>query len=348
MQLSVIPITKCLCALFCDIERSFYSFFCTFALDNNSLSLYVPFILMELRQLKYFLRVAETLNFSAAARDLFITQSTLSQQILQLEREFNQPLFIRNSHEVSLTEAGQTLLPLAMETIHAADNCQIRLEELGTLMSGELNIGVTFSFTSIMAETLSAFLRLHPHVKVNIIQSTMADLIERLTHHEFDFVLAFKPLVGNPRIESRPIFSNRLAVIVDENHVLASRDSITLEELQRFDMAMPRKGLQARNAFDQVIAGTGYHYHIKVEMNTVYLIFRVVRDSNYVTVLSESTVVGERGLCAIPIQETDAPGFDMEGCIHLEKNAYVKKATKEFIRLLGESSAILRHRLEQV
>ena len=68
---------------------------------------------MELRQLKYFLKVAETLNFSSASKELFITQSTLSQQIIQLERELDQKLFQRNSHEVMLTEAGHTLLPLA-------------------------------------------------------------------------------------------------------------------------------------------------------------------------------------------------------------------------------------------
>ena len=298
---------------------------------------------MELRQLKYFLRVAETLNFSAAARDLFITQSTLSQQILMLERELNQPLFLRNSREVTLTEAGQTLLPLAKETIRSADNCLLRLDELKNLTGGELNIGVTFSFTSIMAETLTAFLRRYPHVKMNVSQSSMADLMERLSHHELDFVLAFRPLVGNPRIESRPLFHNRLAAIVDERHALASRKTITLEELQRYDLALPRRGLQARNALDRILADTGYHYRIKVEMNTVYLIFRLLRESNYVTVLSESTVVGERGLCAIPIEETSDPSYGMVGCIHVLKNAYMKKSAKEFISMLGESTAILKN-----
>ena len=130
---------------------------------------------MELRQLKYFVRLAETLNFSQAAKDLFITQSTLSHQIMQLENEFQQPLFLRNSHEVSLTEAGQTLLPLAKDTLMSADNCMLRLDELKNLVAGELNIGVTFSFASIMAETVTAFLRKYPHVKMNVTQSTMAE-----------------------------------------------------------------------------------------------------------------------------------------------------------------------------
>lgn len=66
---------------------------------------------MELRQLKYFVKVAETLNFSEAAKELFITQSTLSQQIKQLEAEINAQLLQRNSHGVALTEAGAELLP---------------------------------------------------------------------------------------------------------------------------------------------------------------------------------------------------------------------------------------------
>ena len=164
---------------------------------------------MELRQLKYFTKLAETLNFSAAARELFITQSTLSHQILQLENELQQPLFLRNSHEVMLTEAGQTLLPLARETLHSADCCLAQLEDLKNLESGELNIGVTFSFASIMAETVTAFLRQHPYVKVNVTQSTMTELMTQLENHELDFVLAFKPQTANPKVEKITVVAAR-------------------------------------------------------------------------------------------------------------------------------------------
>ena len=105
---------------------------------------------MELRQLRYFLRLSETLNFSVAAKELFITQSTLSQQILNLERELDQQLFIRNSHEVLLTEAGRMLLPLARESVYKVDNCFLRMQELKNMLTGELNIGVTYSFSSMI------------------------------------------------------------------------------------------------------------------------------------------------------------------------------------------------------
>ena len=300
---------------------------------------------MELRQLKYFVQLSKTLNFSTAAKELFITQSTLSHQILQLENELGQPLFHRNSHEVMLTEAGQTLLPLAMQTLLDADSCLQRLDELKNLMSGELNIGVTFSFACIMAETLTTFLRRYPNVKVNVSQSTMADLLRRLENHEFDFVLAFRPLESNPRLESRVLFSHQITAVVNEHHALASRPSLTLDELQRYDLALPLRGTRARNAFERIIAGKGYHYKVKVEMNYVYLLFRLLRESNYVTILSESTVTGEQGLRAIPIIGMDTEESRMYGCVHLLRNVYQKKSAQEFIRMLGESTSVLRHTL---
>lgn len=72
---------------------------------------------MELRQLKYFLMVAKTLSFSEAAKRLYITQGTLSQQIKQLEDELGFQLFSKTSHSVALTEAGEKLLPAAKQTV---------------------------------------------------------------------------------------------------------------------------------------------------------------------------------------------------------------------------------------
>lgn len=295
---------------------------------------------MEIRQLKYFLKLAETLNFSEASRELFITQSTLSQQILNLERELDQQLFLRNSHEVVLTEAGQMLVPMAREGLYAIDNCQQQMQDLKHLLAGQLNIGVTYSFSSIMGETMIGFLKRYPKVKLNVCYSSMAELIDKLMRHELDFVLAFKPTERNDRIESRVLFNNRLAAIVNDRHLLANVKSITLDQLERYCLALPAKGLQARNAFDKIIGRTDHHYRIKVEINTVGLLIKLISQTKYVTVLSESTVIDEPCLRAIPI---DVAGNNMEGCIHTLKNSYLKASAKEFISMLSESTAILKN-----
>ena len=105
---------------------------------------------MELRQLRYFLKVAELLNFSEASKVLYVTQSTLSQQIKQLETELNTTLFERNSHEVTLTEAGQKLVEYAQKVVIDADICQQKMTDLKDLLTGELNIGVTFTFSPLL------------------------------------------------------------------------------------------------------------------------------------------------------------------------------------------------------
>lgn len=296
---------------------------------------------MELRQLRYFIKVAETLNFSEASKELFITQSTLSQQISQLERELDQQLFLRNSHEVSLTEAGRLLLPYARETVNDADTCVQRLKDLKEMVTGELNIGVTFSFSSIAAETLISFLKKYPHVKMNVVYLPMSELMEMLLRHELDLVLAFYPTEHDNRIESHVLFSNKLAVIVNENHPLARQKSLSLAELQRYSLALPTRGLQARNALERMIGGNIRKYKVKAEMNNVDMLFKVIRESNYVTILSESTVIDERGLVAVPLDVSDN---EMEGCVHLLKNSYVKNSVQEFIRLLTQSTSIIKNK----
>ena len=99
---------------------------------------------MELRQLRYFAKAAETLNFSDAAKALNIAQSSLSQQIRQLEDELNVQLFLRNNHTIRLTEAGEQMLPFALRTIHDARTCTDRIHDLQKLLVGTLNIGHSF------------------------------------------------------------------------------------------------------------------------------------------------------------------------------------------------------------
>ena len=117
---------------------------------------------MELRQLRYFVSVAETNSFSEASRLLNITQSTLSQQVKQLENELGVMLFERSSHRVCLTDVGEAFLPEARRTLHAADVCIDRMNDIRGLKAGCLNIGSTFSFIPLLKDTVLLFMFLLP------------------------------------------------------------------------------------------------------------------------------------------------------------------------------------------
>lgn len=293
---------------------------------------------MEIRQLKYFLKVAETLNFSEASRKLYITQSTLSQQISHLEKEIGLPLFERNSHEVFLTEAGRELQPYAQRTVNASEACMDHMDDLKEMLTGQLNIGVTYSFSNIMSETLVNFLHAYPHVRLNVAYKTMQELMEDLRRRRLDLVLAFKPLKADRNVDSRSLFSNRLAAIVSRQHPLARQSSVRLSELERYDLVLPTPGLQARSAFDHLVEGRELDFRIKVEVNNVDIIIDLLHRSQYVSVLSESTVMHDDQLKAVPI---DVPGNEMDGCIHILKDSYMKNSAQEFIRMLSQSTSIL-------
>lgn len=292
---------------------------------------------MELRQLKYFVKTAELLNFSEAAKVLYITQSTLSQQIRQLEQELDVALFYRDSHSVILTEGGEQLLPYAIQTLRSATMCADRIRDLKEMLSGSLDIGITYTFAPIITETVLEFIKLYPNVKLHIFYKTMEELLEMLSKRELDFVLAFKPTVHFNEVESHVLFDNDLSVIVNEHHPLAEKESVTLQDILPHSIAMPAKGLQARNAFDTVFPGAFDSLDVKIELNEVNVLLDIVRGSKLLTILSEATIHQSRGLKSIPFNITHSL---MEGCVHVHKQAYRKRSAEVFIKMLNESVSL--------
>ena len=307
---------------------------------------------MELRQLRYFAKAAETLNFSDAAKALNIAQSSLSQQIKQLEDELGVQLFMRNSHSIRLTEAAEVILPFALRTIHDAETCADRIRDLDfalvgqsgrddvlrdiAALTGTLNIGVTYSFSPILTETVVSFMKMYPHIKLNIIYKPMSELMDLLGKRELDFVLAFKPTQPVVGVESHFLFQNSLSAVVRTTHPLASKEKISLSELMNYELALPSKGLQARNALDNLI--TDYSdFHIRIELNEVNILLKLIRQTSLVTVLAEDSIYSERDVKAVPL---DVPDNEMTGCVHILKDTYHKQSMKEFVRLLSESLAV--------
>ena len=294
---------------------------------------------MELRQLYYFVKVAETLNFSEAARSLFVTQSTLSQQVKQLEEEFGTALFERDSHSVSLTENGSRLLPLAKRTLQDARDCINQIKDLQEMVSGELIVGVTYSFCPVLTETVKNFIDAYPGVKLRIVSKSSEELISMLRKREVDFVLAFKPNESYDDIESQILFDDRLSVILRNDHPLAGRSSLRMEDLQRQKIALPAKGLQARNALDKSIDIVGQNLNICIELNEINILLDIVQSSHVLTRLSEATIYHHKDrLKAIPLE---IPQNQMEGCIHVLRKAYRKRSAEAFVRLLRESNEIM-------
>lgn len=289
---------------------------------------------MELRQLRYFIKVAECQSFSEAARQLHITQSTLSQQIKQLEDEVKATLFLRDSHHVTLTDVGEAFLPGAQHTIMQSEACMDSIIEVTQCVKGVLNIGVTYTFSPILKETILLFIKQHPHVRLNIVSQSMSDLMEMLMRRELDVVLSYKPLQNYPQIESHFLFDNELCVVVSDTHPLAQKSSLRLKDLQHQHLALPAQGLQARNHYEQIVDHKLLDENIVLEINEVNALIQLVRDSRLVTLLSTATIAQSEGVVAVPLEGINT---SMQGSYHLLRGAYTKVATKAFLQTLCET-----------
>ena len=294
---------------------------------------------MELRQLRYFVKVGELLNFTEAARELFVSQSTLSQQIRSLEDELRCSLLVRDSHSVTLTEEGRYFLSDARKTLQQAQQCVDRIADVQNLDEGELNIGCTHSFGPILRETMLDFTSRHPNIHLNARFKTMEELMGMLQRQEVDFALSYKPHELFDNVESHVLFDNKLCVFLSESHPLAAELSgcqISLTRMQALKYAMPTRGMQARNLFEMLIDDKGYAFDIRLEINEVNTITDIVRNSHFATVLSRAAVTAQSGLVCVPI---DVSGNNIEGCFHILRGKYVKKSVKEFIRILSSKNA---------
>lgn len=286
---------------------------------------------VELRQLNYFVQLARRLNYSQTAKELCITQSTLSQQIRKLEDELGVQLFARNSHHVQLTDVGQNVLPAAELVIHDANTCLDMIRDVQNLGKGELNIGTTLTFLPLLKETVLEFARLYPGVKLNIVCKSMEELMLKLEKEEIDVALSFSSLQENERIESHPLFDNNLCIVVSDTHPLAHSKSLRLRDVEKFRLALPSKGMQARETFDRMTEGMDLDMHIGLEINQISILMDIVRGSRFVTFLSGATVHRKHGLVAIPIRNANS---SMKGCFHTRKDTYRNNATREFLKLL--------------
>ena len=299
---------------------------------------------MELRQLKYFVTVAKTLNFTEASHALFITQGTLSQQIRQLEDEIGAPLFLRTSHNVSLTDTGQELLPHAQRTLDEADNCRNRMHDLRGILTGTLDIGVTHSFSALLADTVKDFLRKYPGVKLKIHYNTASELFEMLHRKEVDFIMAFKPLQEFEAIQSDVLFTSTLSVIMRKEHPMASRPFLTMADLEKLSVALPGSGMQARRAFERFIDIDTSRLNIKAEINDPNIIMNILESTNLVSILSSVAIHYHPSLIAIPLKSVQR---EMTGCVHYLKGIYHKQAGEVFLKMLYASPLVaqMKHHL---
>jgi DNA-binding transcriptional LysR family regulator len=187
-------------------------------------------VTVDLRQLRYFVAVAEAGSLTRAAAALHFAQQSLSEQIRALEAQLGAPLFERSSRGVRLTDVGTVLLRDARPLLAQAERALETARRAARGEGGTLRVGFLSSVANYMLPpVVRAFRDRHPEVTLHVEDVLIATLVEKLRAGELDAGLSRPPLVDD--LDSEAVLSEPVAAVLPEGHPLASRSELTLAEL---------------------------------------------------------------------------------------------------------------------
>ncbi len=209
---------------------------------------------MELRQLRYFLAVAEHLHFTEAAAHLGIAQPPLSQQILKLEREIGTALFVRHPRRVELTEAGHLLRDSARRILDDAQQALVEAQNAGRGETGRLSLGFAGStvFHPAVASTMQQFRQTYERVAISCEESNSVALLEKVSARQIDAALVRMPLnCGELAVE--PLVDEAMLAVLPGGHRLSRRRRVDLADLAGDPLIIFPRAI-GPNLYDSIIS----------------------------------------------------------------------------------------------
>lgn len=291
---------------------------------------------MEIRNIKTFIKVAATQNFSKAAEQLGYSQSTITIQIQQLEKELGTQLFERIGKQVSLTEQGELFLHHANEIMRVTNEAAVFARETNT-PEGTLRIGSVDSLaTAILPELLLRFHHACPKVET-IIKTNMADgLINMIRNNEIDLFLTLDQKIYGSEWVRAVQQEEDIIFVTSSKHSLAGKEKINLEMIENEPFILTEKGESYRYELERILSEREIVIKPVLEIgNTETIIHLLEHDMgvSFLPMFSVSKSI-ERGILS-QIQ-VDFPTVHMYSQLLYHKNKWITSQMKTFIMIAQE------------
>lgn len=300
---------------------------------------------MQLQQLAYFLAVAETRHFTQAAERMRVAQPSLSKQIKTLETELGAPLFSRARGNVTLTPAGEALLPLARRMLADAETARREVAELAGLRRGRVRLGATPSLCAgLLADALARFHRDYPGVELQVEEGGSRDLVRDLARGQLDLALIILPLQSSdPALVTQEILSENLVVACGSGMASGEpgrgrRPYMRIEDLRGRPLVMFRRGYDVREATLAACRQAGFEPRFAVEGGEMDAVLRFVEAGLGIAVVPSMVLENRPGLVGTPL----LPGLRRTVALAHRKDVEPTRAAQAFratlLAFLGDAA----------
>lgn len=244
---------------------------------------------MNIKQIQYFISVAEHLNFTKAAKENYLSQTAISQQIKNLEDNLGFKLFIRNKHSVKLTPSGDVFFIESKSLIETLNNAVNKASLASFGYIGTITIGFLEGYENILLPKLiSNFKDKYPKISLNIIRGNIDELYKKLQNNLIDFVFGYDFAIDSyPLIKSKVVSSCPLCVVVYAGHKFSYKNPINRNELSNEDFIFIDRTISPF-AFDSIISAFvsfGFSPNIKHTVDSIETSLLMVKSKLGITIL---------------------------------------------------------------
>jgi LysR family transcriptional regulator, low CO2-responsive transcriptional regulator len=255
-----------------------------------------------LRQMQIFEAIVRNGGVTAAARELYCTQPTVSIQLKQLAEQVELPLFDGSGRQLRLTEAGEALYKACQLMSGAWSDFEARIDDLKGLRKGRLRLGVVSTAKYFIPRLLGPFCQTYPGVDVNIEVANRQRIVDRLREGLDDLAFMSRPPEDIP-LHIRPFMDNPLVLIAPASHPFAGRKSIRTEELTGERILLRESGSGTRMAIDEFIAEHGMKLTVRMEIGSNEAIKQAVEGGLGLSIISRHTLRDAKGIVELDCED---------------------------------------------
>ena len=262
--------------------------------------------MINLHHLRIFYRTAKHMSFTEAAKELFISQPAVTNQMRAFEEQLGLKLFVGKPHKILLTESGKLLYEYARRLFDLETEIESAINDLKGLRAGVVSLGTSRTYSHTFLHLLiSHFHRFYPNITVKVDEAGSLDIIQRLLDFQNEVVICVK-IEENQNVCFIPFCREELLVALPVGHPLTRKKNPSIKDLADEKIILRGKGSASRYLVNQLFEKSGIPLRIHTEANNTELIKNMVQKGEGISFLSRiamSREIDEGKLAAFSLEE---------------------------------------------